>query len=195
MNSTLNKIIIFTAGAAVGSAVTWGILKSKYEQLMEEETKSIKESLSRKYEEDSESKKFEDVGKAISDGIFSGVRNTNPERTAYADIIDDNQYWKGDVVNVDRPYVIRPEEFDELDGYEAISLTYYADGVLADDMDNLVDNIDDIVGDDFADHFGEYEDDSVFIRNDSRKTDYEILRDLRYYSDVAGKDPHLTGNE
>ena len=33
-------------------------------------------------------------------------------------------------------------------------------------------------------HFGEYEDDSVFVRNDDRKCDYEILMDQRLYSDV-----------
>ena len=33
----------------------------------------------------------------------------------------------------DVPYVISPDEFDELDGYTAISLTYFADGVLSDE--------------------------------------------------------------
>lgn len=32
-------------------------------------------------------------------------------------------------------------------------------------------------------HFGEYEDDSVFVRNDRLKTDYEILLDEENYSD------------
>ena len=85
----------------------------------------------------------------------------------------------------DAPYVIPPEEFGETD-YEIISLTYYADGILADDMDDIVDDVDDIVGADSLTHFGEYEEDSVFVRNDLREVDYEILRDPRKYSDVVG---------
>ena len=44
---------------------------------------------------------------------------------------------------------------------------------------------DEIVGLDSLTHFGEYEDDSVFVRNDVMKCDYEILLDHRNYKDVA----------
>ena len=65
-------------------------------------------------------------------------------------------------------------------------MVYYAgDEVLADEEDETVDNVDDIVGADFANHFGEYEDDSVFIRNDRMKCDYEILKDYRSFADVC----------
>ena len=76
------------------------------------------------------------------------------------------------------PYVISPHEFGEKDGYECISLTYYADGIVTDDANEVLDNWPDLVGPDFMSHFGEYEDDSVFVRNEDRQTDYEILRDL-----------------
>lgn len=32
-------------------------------------------------------------------------------------------------------------------------------------------------------HFGEYEKDSVFVRSDPKRCDYEILRDLRSYAE------------
>ena len=32
--------------------------------------------------------------------------------------------------------------------------------------------------------FGEYEEDSVFVRDDERKIDYEILADTRNYHDL-----------
>ena len=41
---------------------------------------------------------------------------------------------------------------------------------------------DDVVGMESLTHFGEYEDDSVFVRNDRLKCDYEILMDERTYS-------------
>ena len=90
----------------------------------------------------------------------------------------------------DRPYVITPDEFGELDGYNTVSLTYFKDGIIADDCNEIIDNAEDIIGIDPLTHFGEYEDDSVFVRNDMNKNDYEILRDQRNYSDVIKTIPH-----
>ena len=93
-----------------------------------------------------------------------------------------------DEETVEKPYVIAPEESWEQD-YPTITLTYYeGDGVLADDNDKIIDNIDELVGEDFADHFGEYEDDSVYIRNDAFKIYYEILRDYGKYWDSEESD-------
>ena len=63
-----------------------------------------------------------------------------------------------------------------------ISLTYYSgNGVLVDDNEEQVDNVEELVGEDSLKHFGEYEDDSVYVRNDERKCDYEILLDESNY--------------
>ena len=43
MNRKIINLIIFTVGAAFGSAVTWKILKDKYEKIVQEEIKSVKE--------------------------------------------------------------------------------------------------------------------------------------------------------
>lgn len=66
------------------------------------------------------------------------------------------------------------------------SLTYFADGVLADECGEIVDDVEEIIGDGL-DHFGEYEDDSVFVRSDAKRCDYEILKDLRDFSDFKKK--------
>ena len=54
-------------------------------------------------------------------------------RTSPKDLLDDdpNEPPPGD--NVSKPYVIKPEEFDTLDNYDAVCYTYYADGVLVDE--------------------------------------------------------------
>ena len=45
-----------------------------------------------------------------------------------------------------------------------------------------------IVGDDFKKHFGEYEDDCVYVRNDNLDIDYEILlQGVTYISQNKGK--------
>ena len=84
------------------------------------------------------------------------------------------------------PYVISPDEFGELEDYTKVSLTYFADGVLADECGEIVDDVEEIINDGL-DHFGEYEDDSVFVRSDAKRCDYEILKDLRDFSDFKKK--------
>ena len=86
----------------------------------------------------------------------------------------------------DVPYVIAPEKFMEHDDYDTISLTYYSDNVLADEDNEMIEDVEGVVGEDSLNHFGEYEDedDAVYVRNDARKVDYEILLDQRKFSEI-----------
>ena len=96
-------------------------------------------------------------------------------------------------VEFKKPYVISPEEFGEMNDYEKTSLTYYANGVLTDESDEIIYNIEETVGD-ALEHFGEYEDDSVFVRNEENMCDYEILLDQRNFSELTGAEPfHMEG--
>lgn len=185
----LSKVLIFAAGVAVGSTVMYKMIKDKYEQLAQEEIDSVKNEFGigvkkDKPEETVEPKKEEKNKNTSSLNEYDKIiRSQN--YTRYSAGGDDE---KEEEVRVDKPYVISPEEFDELDDYETNELTYYACGTLADDCDNIIDDVDEIVGDDFAEHFGEYEDDSVYIRNDTLKCDYAIMRDYRRYSEVCRED-------
>ena len=87
------------------------------------------------------------------------------------------------------PYVISPDDFGDVDGYETANLTYYSDGVVEDDYWNVVENVDDIIGNDFMNHFDEYAEATVFIRNESLKTDYEITKDKRTYAESQAYSP------
>ena len=85
---------------------------------------------------------------------------------------------------------IQERRFGENEDYERISLTYYADQVLVDENDEMIEDVEEMVGFESLNHFGEYEDDSVFVRNDAKKCDYEILLDQKLYSDVIDEMPH-----
>ena len=90
------------------------------------------------------------------------------------------------------PEVIAPDEFGvgmREDGWTHVSLTYFDDGTLTDDNFEEVDDVDEKIGNDFASHFGEYDDDVVYIRNYERRCDYEIVRDERNYDDVIANRP------
>ena len=86
------------------------------------------------------------------------------------------------------PYVITPKDFEfDKDEYEKISLVYYADGVLADSYGEVIDYIDATVGIESLNHFGEYETDTVYVRNDDLEADFEITLDLDRFEDIIKK--------
>ena len=112
-----------------------------------------------------------------------------PDYTAYSqakekhNVFDDAMPEEPEVKH-DEPYVIEPTEFGEFSEYEQIELTYYKDGVICENDTDMIDPYD-IFGDlDVGDHFGEYENDRVFVRDDKRQVDYEILRDERMFMEV-----------
>ena len=104
---------------------------------------------------------------------------TDDDISQLSELIDESGYSAGKNM---KPYVIYPEEFGAISDHETISLTYYADGTLTDDDNVKIDDIEGTVGLDSLTHFHEYEDDSVFVRNERLKCDYEILFDMREYS-------------
>ena len=190
MNSTWNKFIWFTVGAAVGSAVTWKFLKTKYERLAQEEIDSVKEVFSRIHADTPNNESPVGVTTESTEPTSSNIREyaaklSEQGYTNYSDV--EVSAKGGDPIMNDgeRPYVIPPDEFGTIDDYDTISLTYYADGVVADDLDYRVENVDEVIGLESLCRFGEFEDDAVFVRNDELKSDYEILRDTRRYEDVT----------
>lgn len=114
-----------------------------------------------------------------------------PDISTYAEILKNEAYVpEGTEMVENKPYVISPDEFGENEDYDTISLTYYADQVLVDDGGDKIEDVDDVVGMESLTHFGEYEDDSVFVRNDRLRCDYEILMDERTYSEAQKERPH-----
>lgn len=188
MKQKLLYLVMFAAGATIGSAVSWQLAKNKYKQIADEEIQSVKDAFSKK--ENDVNTKLSTANAMLKKNMVNNNLNS-AHKDAYKDILTTNKYLYSENTNAKKevpetgPYVISPDEFGELDDYETISLTYYSDKVLADDMDQVIDDYLVCVGNDFMNHFGEYEDDSVFIRNDVRKCDYEILYDLRPYSELG----------
>lgn len=185
----LSKVLYFAVGAAIGSAATYFVVKTKYEELANQERIEREEYRKRMKEinegdtecNDPETvESYKDLASDYSGSEESGevnmldyYRKKVEERNKEKEEEEDMAY---------EHYVISPEEFGEV-GYNEVSLTYYADGVLTDENDKEIseDGIERLIGKEALKHFGEYEDDSVFVRNDKLHTDYEILKDLRNY--------------
>ena len=195
----MNKInfAMFLAGATVGAVGSWFYCKRYYEQIAQEEIDSVKAVFAeRKPDALKNAKNFEDstddnkqkanMAKLKPDLVDYAAKLQAERYTNYSAHSEKNNNEEAETV-VDKPHVISPDEYADCD-YTIINLTYYSDGVLADDEDEIVENVEDTVGADFAEHFGDYEMDSVHIRNDRRKCDYEICKDNRSYSAVTGID-------
>lgn len=194
MNFKLFSALSFAAGALVGSAVTWGLLKRKYdkeyEQRYQEEIKEAKEY----YKSKSNTEAVVDSKAVTVQNEGPRVTQVKPDIMEYASKIHDLGY-SGELEPKtmireeedsmkDVPYVISEEEFDEA-GYDTETLTFFADGILADWFNEPVEDVESLVGPDTLEKFDEYaEGDTVFVRNDNHMTDYEIQRDYRNYRDV-----------
>lgn len=179
VNKSTIGLLSFTAGAAISSAVTWIFVKKKYEKIAQEEIESVKEVFAKRVTE-------------VTETVDDDVREFDEEEyTAYDALV--NSYGNSDIPNLgsSKAYTIPPEEYGEMEDYERFNFTYYADGTLTDENDCIIDDVVGTIGLDVAAHFGEYEDDSVHVRNDKEKCEYEILYDQRYYSDVLNQKPYL----
>lgn len=184
----MNKTILaFVAGAVIGSAATWQYVKKKYERIAQEEIDSVIEVFRQK------EKDLNDKLDTAHHDLEESKENQKKAVTEYKNVLNSVNYTdyssnkkEKEVKPVSGPYVIPPEEFGEKEdeGYEIVTLMYYADGYLADDEDYLIEDVEGAIGRDSLTHFGEYEDDSVFVRNDDRKCDYEILLSERDYEEV-----------
>lgn len=204
MNKTLVGVVGFIFGAASGSAAMWYYVKDKYEKIAQEEIEEVRDFYRSKDEAPGESKSSENETK---ENVDLNIKELN----AYKRLVKNVDYstcskqekTKNDIpepkkedekkTDPDVPYVISPDEFGEFDDYEKISLMFFSDHILTDEEFEKIEDVDKIVGFDSLNHFGEYEDDSVYVRNDQLKCDYEILMDLRKYSDVLKEKPYLRG--
>lgn len=204
MNNKVIPFLTFVLGAAAGSFVTWRYLKDVYEQIAQEEIDSVKEVFlkrERKISEDEEPNRkiaacYENgESKVVVDKKEIADYAARIQKEGYINYSDAASGNKETKKGESKPYVISPEEFGEFEEYEKISLTYYSNNILADENDEVIEDVEETVGVDSLTHFGEYEDDSVFVRNDARKCDYEILLDQRSYSEVIKQMPHRVEEE
>lgn len=194
MRTIVSGSLFFITGAAIASFVTYKVVGKKFRKIADEEIESVREVYERKIEKIKLEQNKEDevqletpaeVDLSKTDGVshrinpysslVSGLGYSKNEKEENEDMADN------DII------VIPPEDFGEY-GYRCESLTYYNDNVLTFDNDEKITDVNKYVGPIALTSFGEYEDDSVFVRNHDLKTDYEILRDYRRYSDVVGTD-------
>ena len=175
----MNKsILAFIFGAAIGSLITWKVLKDKHEA-------EIEDIYARCYGDEEAEEPEKEEQPVITD--------EKPELMEYAAKLREHGYTnyseiepnenKSGAVDTSKPHLIQEDEYGDM-GYEEKYLTYYADRLLADDDDDLVEDIDNTVGFDALSLLNDDSDerpDVIYVRNDNLETDYEISFDERKY--------------
>ena len=167
-----NWIIFFSTGMVAGGVVGYFICKKRYHIvkaepvetpviLKKEEVKDYKEKVyeaSYKQEEKEGDEEWDEAEK---------INPAEPEMV---------------------PYVISPEAFaSEHSDYAKLTVVYYEDNeVLLDEEEECMD-IGSTIGYDSINHFGEYEKDACFIRNERLGNDYEVLLEHRAYEGPGGE--------
>lgn len=169
MNNNLVTIVpSLIVGGAIGAFITRKVLKAKYERMAKDEIEEVREYYKKKYE------KLEQLLKEVDEEEQAPTDEEPNDKKE-----EEKEYG---VI----PYVISPDEFGELYDYDPVTLILYTDGVLAYEDGVKVTDVDDIVGVESLNTFGKYEDDTVYVRNEHMKCDYEIIRDESRYSDIFG---------
>lgn len=190
----LGMLGALVGGAAIGSFVTYKIVSKKigdeYEERYQEQVKDLKAHFT-----------VPKVEKAVQDKKELAKNNAEKTMPAPADkptLVEMTKKLKAftNYSNVEpepvkekykgKPYVISPEEYGEEPDYELEELTFYSDGILANSFDEIL-NIDEYIGKESIKHIGDYEKDTLHIKNDGKKFYYEVLVDERSYLDVADK--------
>lgn len=202
MNKGIIGGLIFVAGVAVGSVptffITKKVFKNKYEKEKDEEIQAVREFYAdQKVEEDTVKEEPHDIFhnpelKAVAEQLSKTAKASKEEAQK---ILAKEGYSEEELDPVLHPItppadakkkieVISPGEWKENEDYSVVCLTYYDDRILADDGDEIIDDPDEIVGEEALGSFGEYDDNVVLVRNDILKTYFEITLDPRSYDEI-----------
>ncbi|MBO7449425.1 MAG: hypothetical protein J6U54_03570 [Clostridiales bacterium] len=160
---TNRSIFAFIAGAMLGAAGMWFYAKRYYEY------NAVDDGV----EEDEESSEVPEQA------VPHELKKADDTMTvAYHKAAE--QYTAKEEEPKPGPYQITPDEFGE--SKFNVTFLYYDDGVVTDEMGDIVEDVEEAIGTEFVNWFGEYEEDTAFVRNDKRHCDYEILREGRNYN-------------
>lgn len=172
-------LCIFGAGALVGAVVAAKAVREKYQQEAEEEIAEMREYYREKQQEtkteevkekDEPTEEYKEIVKDEGYTNYTQYNDVKPEEKIDDDVEDE---WI--------PSIIDPEEFGEDPSYDTATLTYFKDGVLADEVDEVMDPK--MVGEENLKIFDEFGARSIYVRNDEHMIDFEIIRDDYPYSE------------
>ena len=216
MSKKLIAVLGFVTGALAGGTGMYLFTKHKYEQQMAKETEDLKGYYERYYkvviddlegrialmqrDKDSE-KDLPTVKKDDKKPVKAKVKKDDPVevrkeeyakivQTDYAGISTQKKSKKKKAeVQHDGPYQIQYEEYEADRKHDKMIITYIAqdDMLVGEDLEPIEDGMD-WIGRDNLDVDFKNDEDTVYVRNDSRGEDYEIVIDVTHTYDTFLQD-------
>ena len=206
MNNGLVAAISGIVGAGTGAAITYILVKNKYQKLYEEDVAGIREYYRKKDGAENAKKKYS--GEDVEDNGYDEeiAEEFDKEASEEPVTIDEDVDYQGIVKKLDYSTMGKPHEDDdeetekvedqyadnervsdlyvidesssyEDNGYNKISFTYIVDDdVLVDDAGNTDSDILDRIGELLRSNDGEL---TLYIRDDLNSSDYEV--DYEYH--------------
>lgn len=202
----MNKVLMFALGAAVGSLITWKLLEKKYKDLADEEIESVIERFNNREKEERHiinnfehivtyndapnedltkpnKEEKEDYHKMVQDLEYDYSYDYSDDPDITITKMDDGSIWMGPTPDRIEPYIINPDEFGDNDDYSTKTWMYYADFTVTDEEGEIVSDAQNHIGDALTDLI-QSGDNSIYVRNDNNKCDYEIIKSDMRYSDA-----------
>lgn len=204
-----NVILASTIGAVVGAIASFIVTRCYYEKKINDEVskeiESYKNAVHAVIDKHANQDKADEVYTAEPEKNESETENTGndvPDVIKYARLLAERQksdYSKFsasiketedfDNKDSDEPArVVDYMEFEEDQNYDTMCIYYYADGVYANDDDEIVEDIEKFLGPTPSKHLGELsgDEDVVYFVNDKTQMYYELYRsEKNYFGDVA----------
>lgn len=182
----MKGLFIFAAGLAIGAVAGACVIKNKVLADAKAEIEEVREyyrSARGKKEVEETIEINNEKNEVESREDYKPTKKEYTDYTKLASSYNSEDRPIKDILN-SIPAVIDPSEFGEEPGYDTMTLTYFADGVLVDDVDDVIEEPDLVVGLENLKIFEEFGASTVYVRNDIYKTDYEIIKDDWNYSDI-----------
>ena len=204
MNTSIKTAIAFLGGIAVGAAGVLVWLRKDYAHKVEELSGRLDKTESQAKETKSataDTKDRESIRREMSRKMserlgYSGGNDpgilVREERDYTAIPKDDGDLpfemkEKGGTVINTIPYEINGESFIHDRGNDKVTLIWYeADDVVAEEDGTIVQNVKDVLGENWKGWIGHYEEDAAFVRNERFRSDYEVCREQNAYSEFYG---------
>lgn len=188
-------IIAFILGAAAGVASSMFYFKTKYEQKADAEIQEIRDLYAKKSETEEKKEdttvtshqvtKADDLH-ATARHVSEYTKYTSKEETAEPQTEESEEPKDGIRVervdfapmknpNPPKPYLIDASDYGQDDNFDPLCWEWYTDGVLANENDEVIDNIQEWIGDGLK-VFAESEDNLFWVRNEKYGVDIEVAR-------------------
>lgn len=210
MKGWLGLLLGGLVGGGAGFVVGAKIVQKKLNTKHEEEIESVKQAFKQYYctkEETSTAvidrkdlhdkpvlvqKSSIDEKPETNNTVNYGQRYIEPE--VAVNIIKDEEIHER-LRDKSKPYVITEEEYYS-SNYKTKTLWYTDDGIISDELGNVLsdDDIDILVGDALV-HFNRNTNETLYVRNDEDKTDYEIAYNEMNYTAAYSTDTYIVGEK